>query len=192
MEICSGMAGGVVGRAFKSPVACVSGEKSFVFDEHGAWLGEDYTGLYDIGDNTYYVENGFSVGGGLRQIGEDYYYFKSNMTAVKNTNYFISITNDLLPAGNYDFDENGELQLPQPEPEPEVKNGFVTEDDGVTYYYVNGVNTSVGLIQIDGQYYYVKSGGKRVENCTYFISNTNGLLPAGNYVFDANGVMQVN
>jgi len=56
------------------------------------------------------------------------------------------------------------------------------------YYYENGVKTYAGLIEIDGDYYYVRS------NCTlvvgkYWISKHNDLLPYGCYEFDENGKM---
>ena len=165
----------------------VSGEKDFVFDERGAWMS-DYTGLYDIGANTYYVQNGFSVGGGLRLIDGKYYYFKSNKTAVKDTAYFISITNDLMPAGKYNFDADGAMIVDTPvEPQPE-KNGII-EENGALYYYINGIKQDCGLFEYEGKYYYSRTGGVLARNCSYFISRTNDLMPAGKYNFDADGAM---
>jgi glucan-binding YG repeat protein len=75
------------------------------------------------------------------------------------------------------------------EPEPEVKNGIV-EENGSLYYYVDGVLTRAGLIQIDGDYYYVKtSSGEVVHGRTYWITVTNGLLPSGQYAFADDGKM---
>ena len=166
-------------------------EKDYAFDDdHGAWM-VDYEGLYTFNGVTYYVENGYSVGGGLRLIDGNYYYFKSNKTAVKDTEYFISITHDLLPAGRYAFDENGVMTVPEPDPEPEVKNGIV-EENGMLWYYENGAKKSAGLIEIDGDYYYVRSGGVVITNQSYYITNTNNYdVPAGRYNFDENGVMSI-
>ena len=77
---------------------------------------------------------------------------------------------------------------PDPDPEePEVRNGIV-EEDGSLYYYVDGVRTGAGLIQIDGDYYYAKtSNGELVHGRMYWITLTNGLLPSGEYVFDETG-----
>jgi len=44
------------------------------------------------------------------------------------------------------------------------RRGIVSED-GELYYYVNGVKTYAGLIQTDGNYYYVNSSCKVVTNC---------------------------
>ena len=69
------------------------------------------------------------------------------------------------------------------EPEPEVKNGIVAEN-GSLYYYENGVLTYAGLIQIDGDYYYVCGTGEVVHGRSYWITKTNGLLPEASYNFD--------
>ena len=73
-----------------------------------------------------------------------------------------------------------------------VKNGVIRDDDGEVRYYENGVAVRAGLVRDDaGNYYYINSSMKAVKNCTYTIgkSKTNGLLPAGTYKFDANGMM---
>ena len=46
-----------------------------------------------------------------------------------------------------------------------------------------------GLIQIDGDYYYVKSSGELVVGSSYFVSNTNDLMPRGTYTFGDDGKM---
>ena len=56
-----------------------------------------------------------------------------------------------------------------------IKNGFV-EENGSTYYYVNGRRGYAGLIEVDGDLYYVKGTGE-IAKGHYYISNTNGLLP---------------
>ena len=78
---------------------------------------------------------------------------------------------------------------PNPEPEPEVKNGIVSEN-GSLYYYVDGVLTGAGLIQLNGDYYYVKTSNcEVVHGRSYWVTLTNGLLPAGLYSFGADGQM---
>ena len=51
------------------------------------------------------------------------------------------------------------------------------DDDGVLRYYVNGKVTYVGLIEIDGDFYYVRSSGEVVNDCVYYISWTHDLMP---------------
>ncbi len=73
-----------------------------------------------------------------------------------------------------------------------VKNGVVRDDDGEVRYYEDGIAIRAGLVRDEaGNYYYINSSKKAVKNCTYGIgeSMTNGLLPAGTYKFDANGMM---
>ena len=116
---------------------------------------------------------------------------------ITNQRYWVSKTNDLLTAGFYNFGVDGKMTDapiptpdpdPDPNPDPEVKNGIVNED-GELYYYVNGVKTYAGLIQIDGNYYYVNSYCKVITNQRYWVSKTNNLLPATFYTFGADGKM---
>ncbi len=57
------------------------------------------------------------------------------------------------------------------------------------YYYVDGVKTYAGLIQIDGDYYYVNSSCKVITRPRYCISKTNEPLPGTFYTFGADGKM---
>ena len=113
---------------------------------------------------------------------------------VHGRTYWVTDTNGLLPAGPYAFDETGKMINPpavdpDPDPEPEVKNGIVSEN-GSLYYYENGVKTAAGLIRINGDYYYVRSSNcEVVHGRTYWVTDTNGLLPAGPYAFDETGKM---
>ena len=76
----------------------------------------------------------------------------------------------------------------QPDPEPEVKNGIVSED-GKLWWYVDGVKTYGGLMLIDGDYYYARTSGEILTNIRYWITKTNGYLPARYYEFGADGKM---
>lgn len=128
----------------------------YAADENGVWQ-ENLTGLFDYNGDTYYCVSGIiQEYPGLVKIGDDYYYFRSTSTAVKGRTYWITVTNDLLPAGPYAFDENGKMidspivkpdPDPDPTPTPDVKNGIVSEN-GSLYYYVDGVLTGAGLIQV--------------------------------------------
>ena len=153
-------------------------------------------GFVEENGEVYYYVNGVLFYAGLIQIDGDYYYVNSSCKVITNQRYWVSKTNDLLPAAFYNFGADGKMTdapiptpTPDPNPDPGVKNGIVNED-GTLYYYVNGVKTYAGLIQIDGDYYYyVNSSCKVVTNCRYWISKTNDLLPATFYNFDADGKM---
>ena len=170
----------------------------YIADDNGIWQS-DYNGLYDWKNQTYYVEEGKIVPyPGLVKNGDDYYYFRSNDTAVKNRSYWVTKTNSLLPEGNYTFDEDGKMVNPptvepgpdEPGPvEPEVKNGVVAEN-GSLWYYVDGTITPAGLVKVGDDYYYAKtSTGEVVHGRKYWVSMTNGLLPVGEYAFDEDGKM---
>ena len=74
------------------------------------------------------------------------------------------------------------------DPEGNLKNGIVEENDSL-YYYVDGVLTYAGLIEIDGSYYYVRTSGEVVHGRSYWITKTNGLMAEGSYTFADDGKM---
>ena len=129
-----------------------------------------------------------------------------------------TMSNGLLPAGKYQFGADGKMIDPpvsteateaQPtEPhnptesteateatvatQPQLKNGLVFEANGDIRFYKDGVAQRAGLVKDeDGNYYYINSTCKAVKNCTYAFNATmsNGLLPAGEYQFGADGKM---
>ena len=182
-----------------------------LFGKDGTWM-KDYSGLYHVGNDTYLIEEGIRVGeAGLVFIDGYYYYFAANAKAVKNRTYWPSKTNGLLPMGPYEFDAQGRMVNP-PVTEPDVpdvpdmpdvpdtpdtpdtpvepaKNGIVNVG-GVLYYYENDViQYCAGLLKLeDGSYIYVRSNG-RLAIGNYWVTNNNGLLPAGAYTFGADGKM---
>ena len=168
-------------------------EGKYTFDAKGRMIDppapEDPTksGIVEENGALYYYESGVKVYAGLIQIDGDYYYVNSSCKVVTTKHYWVNRPNDLLPAGFYDFGEDGKMTNP-PKPVDHTKNGFVTEN-GAMYYYVDGVKTYAGLIQIDGDYYYVNSSCKVVTTPHYWVNRPNDLLPAGFYNFGADGKM---
>ena len=67
------------------------------------------TGIYEEDGELYYYENGVRTHAGLVQWEGHYYYIKSNCTAVRGMDYFVSNTNGLLPRGTYYFNEDGTM-----------------------------------------------------------------------------------
>ena len=68
-------------------------------------------------------------------------------------------------------------------------NGIV-EKDGTLYYYQMGQAKAVGLINIDGDYYFVGgSNGEITVNKKQYVWQSNGLLPEDNYEFGPDGKM---
>ena len=136
-------------------------------------------GIVEEDGVLYYYVNSVKTYGGLLLIDGDYYYARSNGEVVTDRSYWITKTNDLLPAATYTFGADGKIIL---------KNGIV-EEDGVLYYYVNNVKTYGGLLLIDGDYYYARSNAEIVTNRSYWITKTNNLLPAASYTFGEDGKM---
>ena len=168
-------------------------EGKYTFDAKGKMIDppapEDPTksGIVEENGALYYYESGVKVYAGLIQIDGDYYYVNSSCKVVTTKHYWVNRPNDLLPAGFYDFGEDGKMINP-PKPVDHTKSGIVTEN-GTMYYYVDGVKTYAGLIQIDGDYYYVNSSCKVVTTPHYWVNRPNDLLPAGFYDFGADGKM---
>ena len=140
--------------------------------------------IWEDGKLWYYVDN-VRTHAGLIYVGGYYYYVKSNGQAVTGSNYFVSNTNDYMPRATHNFDAEGHMT-----DVPVIKNGLYPEN-GRLYYYVNDVKTHAGLIQIDGDYYYITTSCFAVAGCDYYVSNTNGLMDKGTYTFGADGKMVV-
>ena len=92
--------------------------------------------------------------------------------------FWITKTNDLMPEGSYEFDADGKMN----------RNGLYAENGGL-YYYVNNQLNYAGLIEIDGDYYYIRSNGQAVTGRTFWITKTNDLMAEGSYEFGADGKM---
>ena len=160
-------------------------EWGYYFDEKGIIPHDEQfqNGIYEDGGVKYYYIDGIKVHMGMFKIDEDYYYAKSNGQLIVNGSYYCSRMNDLLPEGTYTFDAEGKAILPDTS-----KNGIIAED-GSLYYYVNGERNYAGLIEIDGDYYYVKTSGEVVHGCRYWITKTNGLMAEHSYEFAEDGKM---
>ena len=78
-------------------------------------------------------------------------------------------------------------------------DGTLVDDDGIvkvgdTLYYVvdSLLQKNAGLINIDGDYYYVRSGGNLATDSIHYCSvNMTEEFPIGYYAFDANGKLVI-
>ena len=153
----------------------------FVFDENGVFQ-KDQCGVYDDNGITRWINNGMLVWhAGLVQDGDDYRYFKRN-GMVTSVETYVAKTNGLLKAAKYTFDAEGKLMKLE---------GLHEDLNGNLCYYVNYAKNYAGLVEVDGSFYYIASDLKAVKNCTYYVTKTNGLKPAGYYTFDADGKMVI-
>ena len=153
----------------------------FVFDENGVFQ-KNQCGVYDDNGVTRWINNGMLVWhAGLVQDGDDYRYFKRN-GMVTSVETYVAKTNGLLKAAKYTFDAEGRLMKLE---------GLQEDLNGNLCYYVDYVKNYAGLVEVDGSYYYIASDLKAVKNCTYYVTKTNDLKPAGYYTFDADGKMVI-
>ena len=140
-------------------------------------------GIVNVGGNLYYYIDGEQqFGSGLIELNGDYYYVRSN-GLVATTPWYVSeeAAHGLVPAGTYEFGPDGKM----------VRLDGIVELNGNLYYYINGEQQfGSGLIEIDGDYYYVRSNGLVATTAWYVPADaTNGLMPAGTYEFGADGKM---
>ncbi len=73
-------------------------------------------------------------------------------------------------------------------PDPSLKNGIYLEN-GLYYYYINDqIQYAAGLVCVNGDYYYIRSGGYAAIG-SYWCTNTNGITAEGFYIFAEDGKM---
>ena len=153
----------------------------FVFDKNGVFQ-KDQCGVYNDNGVTRWINNGMLVWhAGLVKDGGDYRYFKRNGMVMSKETY-VAKNNDLLKAAKYTFDAEGRLMKLE---------GLHEDLNGNLCYYVDYVKNYAGLVEVDGSFYYIASDLKAVKNCTYYVTKTNKLKPAGYYTFDEDGKMVI-
>lgn len=188
--------GYVVTGLYKTTSKDGSHEATFIFDEETGKFMSDQNGIYEHGDDTYWTKDGEIVenAGLVRVEKEDgeinYYYFGEDSKAVKDGTYKVDNNNGLkLPCAGYNFGPDGVI-----EHDPDTSKNGICNGDGSVFYYIDGVKVGVGLIQVNGSYYYARtSTGEIVRDRSYWITQTNGLSPAaGVYEFDKDGKMILN
>ena len=152
----------------------------YTFDAEGRLMKLE--GLHeDLNGNLCYYVDYVKNYAGLVEVDGSFYYIASNLKSVKNCTYYVTKTNGLKPTGYYTFDADGKMV---------IKNGLV-EENGDLYYYVDGAKTAAGLIEWDGNYYYIASNLKAVKDAKHYVfaDKANDLKSAGWYWFNADGTM---
>ena len=164
-------------------------------------------GIFNEDGALYYYENGLrQYGKGLVKLtdenGDDYYiYVRSNAQLAVGT-YWITTTNGLLEKGKYVFNVNGKYYPPAEDPDtpdqpeqpdvPALKNGVLTDEDGITRYYIDGVRQiNIGVVKLTDEnglvyYIYVRSNGQLATG-VYWPTQLNGLLSRGSYDWGSDG-----
>ena len=119
--------------------------------------------LNGVVDGKYYEGSQLMIGAGLKKLSEGYIYVRSNGELAKGS-YWVTRTNGICSPKMFTFGNDGYST--------NIKdasiNGIV---DG--YYYVDGEPEYAGLIEIDGDTYYVKSNGQ-IATGFYYITKVDG------------------
>ena len=123
-------------------------------------------GIVDKEGVLYYYESGkLMAGNGLTKIGDKYIYVRSSGKLAVGEYYIPA--NDLgVVSALYTFDANGYMVMPK-----------YTDVNGVVegFYYVDGkVDYGAGLIEWNGDIYYVRSNGQ-VATGWYYVTNVNEM-----------------
>ena len=173
----------------------------FKFDESGA-LDLSFTGVFknNTDNSLYFIINGeVQQGTSLysfqtnEQLGTkiyNYIYVTSTNCVVNNGKFYIETnSDDVLPSGYYNFDENGYI---------------IREDDDTTMYYqdlyvkndvtyIDGIRVAYGLFDQNNYLYYSDSNGNLVKNKTFYVADTKDYgsekVKVGLYYFDSEGRM---
>ena len=187
----------VEGHTFDGSKAIPAG--IYEFDKNGVMqIPESLEQNGVVGD--YFYTNGVKqLRYQLIEFEGNFYFINDYDKVAKNITLFLSekfveghtfSDGTAIPAGLYEFDENGVMQV------PDKLNGV--EGD---YFYINGVKQrSYQLIEFEGSYYFINDYDKVAKNITLFLSekfveghtfSDGTAIPAGLYKFDENGVMQI-
>ncbi|MBE6768920.1 MAG: hypothetical protein E7549_08480 [Ruminococcaceae bacterium] len=137
----------------------------------------EHVPVVEIIDGRYYEDGKKVPYAGLVLVDGNYYYVNDN-AKVETGRFFASRFNDFtqFTNGYYYFDENGVMNT-----EPAVIDGY--------YYGENGKCESyAGLVEVDGDYYYVLKNGE-VKLGRYAIVKHNDLKAKGIYSFGTDGKM---
>ena len=132
-------------------------------------------GIVEQDGILYYYENGTTATYGLFKVGDDYYYSYWGGVIRTDGRYYVGKTYCDLPVGNYTFGPDGKML-----------DGIV-EQDGTLYYYENGTTGTYGMIEYDGDYYFVNWGGTIKTDGKYYVGTSYCDLPIGNYIFGEDG-----
>ncbi|MBQ6540170.1 MAG: phosphodiester glycosidase family protein [Oscillospiraceae bacterium] len=157
----------------------------FAFDNgkllHGTWLKDSNGTRYYYGPGYYKCTAGNPYANvAWAEIDGETYGFDRQGYRHEGIRLIVS-SND--PGKLYEFTDDGILI-----------GEYITNENGIfrcngqTCFLIDGVPQATGLIEYDGNYYYINSGYVAVTG-TYNCTHMNGLLPGGYYDFDEYGRM---
>ena len=148
---------------------------NFIFDKDGKLVN----GVAEFEDGWYYCVAGVAKEAGLVCIDGQYYYAdKGGKLATGRIYVGTYPSHGLLPIGKYEFGENGAML-----------QGVIKKADGM-YYYDLGNAKYLGLIESDGEYYFVTANGKLATGRVYVGTyDAKGIVKPAYYLFGEDGAM---
>ncbi|WP_158575341.1 phosphodiester glycosidase family protein [Olsenella sp. AM05-7] len=151
------------------------------YADSNGYLQKD--GFATINGKTYHYDD-YKISEGFTKVGDDYYLFNTSTGAMyHDATMWVGDNSYGISAGLYKFGADGKMQ--------QTKDGFV-EEDGKTYYYVDGAMAK-GLTKVgDDWYLFNRSSGVMYTDGSYWVNegeNGSGLA-GGLYKFGADGKMQ--
>ena len=134
----------------------------------GVWVQDENGWMYYYGPDRYVT--GWKIIDGKQYYFANYYRYEGICSIMETTN--------LAPTW-YEFGEDGALIRVIPD-------GLFWHEGSL--YYILNAETQRGLHYVDGYYYYFRYSGQAATG-TYYVTNSNGLMPNGYYKFDDQGRM---
>ena len=130
--------------------------------------------------NLYFTIDGVKMVGGLYELDGAYYYAQNNGELAAGKSVYVD-TELLSGKGWYGFDADGKL----------IMTGFVTGDDGFTYYYNDGARAK-GFTKIGDDYYIFNThSGKMYKGADMWVPANDYGIEGGMHHFNADGKMLI-
>ena len=143
----------------------VGGKCIYFFDNSGKLVKNE--GIVEIEEVLYYFDsnNMLALGQGLVKLEDGYIYVRSSGKLAVG-DYYIPANELGVVSALYTFDENGYMVMPKYTNVNGIVDGFYYKDGKVQY--------GAGLVEWEGDVYYVRSNGQ-VATDWYYVTNTNGM-----------------
>ena len=155
---------------------------TYRFDAEGKMIRT--TEVANENGTLYYYRDGKRISNaGLIEFEGAYYHIGDGAIATTNkAAWVVASASYSFAAGNYWFGADGKMDT----------STTLRNENGTLYYYRNGKRTAnAGLIEFEGDYYFIDGAAKAITNATQWVtkSASNGLWPENAYEFGADGKM---
>ena len=152
-------------------------EGTYLFDETGVLVDGEFG---DWNGKTLYIKEGQPYFAGVIEHHGHLIYVDSSCQQKTGVAHITTKTgNGILAEGYYLFNDDGLAD-----------NEFGTWTNGKTYYFANGQRTAAGVVEIDGNVYFINGNCQAATGYVHVTAaKGNGILPEGDYTFGDDGVL---